>query len=203
MNEQEHRRGHRSPRVEAGSSPDMTIEAPVRSALRRRGRPGLDQRIVIDGFTLRLLVRQHALRRDGVVLFPPLQTSIRVFPFLLSFGFRKPLARPISSRRSITESPALRPADPSRRRLRRLRTGRRLADVLPPQLGKFSIIRHVVAGWGSIAPAPASGRTRSTPPSFGARSVRDLSQMSDSRIKVNSSTWLFFKETVLETMNCR
>src|SRR5712672_2881000 len=36
--------------------------------LRRRGRPRLDQRVVVDGFALRLLVRQLALGRDGAVL---------------------------------------------------------------------------------------------------------------------------------------
>src|SRR5712672_199829 len=46
-----------------------TLKASVRSALRRRGRPRLDQRVVVDGFALRLLVRQLALGRDGVVLF--------------------------------------------------------------------------------------------------------------------------------------
>src|SRR5712671_1826192 len=40
----------------------------VRSALRRRGRPRLDQCVVVDGFALRLLVRQLALGRDGAVL---------------------------------------------------------------------------------------------------------------------------------------
>src|SRR5260221_7418170 len=40
----------------------------VRSALRRRGRPRLDQCVVVDGFALRLLIRQFALGRDGVVL---------------------------------------------------------------------------------------------------------------------------------------
>ena len=39
-------------------------------------------------------------------------------------------------------------------------------------------------------------------PSFGARSVKDLSQMSLSRMKVRP-TWLFFRLTVLDTMNCR
>src|SRR3977135_4130088 len=45
----------------------MTI-ASVRSALRRRCRPRLDQRVVVDGFALRLLVRQLALGRDVAVL---------------------------------------------------------------------------------------------------------------------------------------
>src|SRR5882762_6353500 len=40
----------------------------VRGALWRRGRPRLDQRVVVDGFALRLLVRQFALGRDGAVL---------------------------------------------------------------------------------------------------------------------------------------
>src|SRR5258705_12655248 len=40
----------------------------VRSALRRRGRPRLDQRVVVDGFALRLLIRQLALGRDVAVL---------------------------------------------------------------------------------------------------------------------------------------
>src|SRR3979411_2389770 len=44
-----------------------TLKASVRSALRRRGRPRLDQRVVVDGFALRLLVRQFALGRDGAV----------------------------------------------------------------------------------------------------------------------------------------
>src|SRR5882762_8299087 len=53
----------------AGSSPAMTmLEPSVRSALRRRGRPRLDQRVVVDSFALRLLVRQLALGRDGAVL---------------------------------------------------------------------------------------------------------------------------------------
>src|SRR5450631_3046841 len=42
--------------------------ASVRSALRRRGRPRLDQRVVVDGFALWLLVRQLALGRDVAVL---------------------------------------------------------------------------------------------------------------------------------------
>src|SRR6202158_5850895 len=45
-----------------------TLKASVRSALRRRGRPRLDQRVVVDGFALRLLVRQLALGRDVAVL---------------------------------------------------------------------------------------------------------------------------------------
>src|SRR5258708_7603567 len=42
--------------------------ASVRSALWRRCRPRLDQRVVVDGFALRLLVRQLALGRDVAVL---------------------------------------------------------------------------------------------------------------------------------------
>src|SRR5579871_749512 len=39
-----------------------------RGALGRRGRPRLDQRVVVDGFALRLLVRKFALGRDVAVL---------------------------------------------------------------------------------------------------------------------------------------
>src|ERR1700753_3622114 len=38
------------------------------SALGRGGRPRLDQGVVVDGFALRLLVRQLALRRDVAIL---------------------------------------------------------------------------------------------------------------------------------------
>src|ERR1700742_763886 len=38
-------------------------------ALRRRGRPRLDQGVVVDRFALRLLVGKLALRRDVAVLF--------------------------------------------------------------------------------------------------------------------------------------
>src|SRR5260221_12703004 len=55
-----------------GSLPAFAIFvalASVRSALRRRGRPRLDQRVVVDGFALRLLVRELALGRVAAVLF--------------------------------------------------------------------------------------------------------------------------------------
>src|SRR6266702_1390255 len=45
----------------------LTITS-VRSALRRRGRPRLDQRVVVDGFALRLLVCQLALGSEVAVL---------------------------------------------------------------------------------------------------------------------------------------
>src|SRR5260370_31910959 len=45
-----------------------TRDTSVRSALRRRCRPRLDQRVVVDGFALSLLVRQLALGRDVAVL---------------------------------------------------------------------------------------------------------------------------------------
>src|SRR5882762_4231195 len=66
--------------------------------------------------------------------------------FLLSFGPQTPCT-PDFSRRSITESWA---AARVHRRLRRLGTGRRIADVLPPQLSKLRIIRNVVAGRGPL-----------------------------------------------------
>src|SRR5580700_83219 len=53
----------------AGSSPAMTMVGDsVRSALRWACRPRLDQRVVVDGFALRLLVRELALGRDVAVL---------------------------------------------------------------------------------------------------------------------------------------
>src|SRR5476649_546584 len=58
-------------RKKAGIAPGLRFFvafASVRSALRRRGRPRLDQRVVVDGFTLRLLVGQLALGRDVAIL---------------------------------------------------------------------------------------------------------------------------------------
>src|ERR1700694_4635655 len=52
-----------------------------------------------------------------------------------------------------------------------------------------------IAACGVFAPDDASRR-------FGGRCVNDLSQISDSRMKVRP-TWLFFRLTVLDTMNCR
>src|SRR5664279_6435879 len=65
------RQGYHEPEKRPGSLPAFITSiasVSVRSALRRRGRPRLDQGVVVDGFALRLLVRQLALGRDVAVL---------------------------------------------------------------------------------------------------------------------------------------
>src|SRR5713101_3456866 len=130
----------------AGSSPAMTVLASVRSAFGRRCRPRLDQRVVVDGFALRLLVRQLALGRDGAVLLgllEPVLGRLLLVEFWPASALHAGLLKTLQHR-------VLSCCQSIHRRLRRLRTGRRVADVLPPQLRKFRIIRHVIAGRGPL-----------------------------------------------------
>src|SRR5260370_783770 len=124
----------------------MTADSLQRSALGGCGRPRLDQRVVVDGFALRLLVGELALGRDGAVLLgllEPVLGRLLLVEFwsasALHAGFLQTLHhRVLGCCQCIHRS------------LRRLRTGRRIADVLPPQLSKLRIIRHVVAGRGPL-----------------------------------------------------
>src|SRR6266851_4177651 len=123
-----------------------TRDTSVRSALRRRGRPRLDQRVVVDGFALWLLVRQLALGRDVAVLCRLREPILGRF---LLVELRSALALDAGFLEAFHHR-ILRGCQRVHRRLRRLRTGRCISDVLPPQLRKLGIIRHVVAGRGPL-----------------------------------------------------
>src|SRR6202140_5745240 len=134
----------------AGIAPGLLLRVATasvqRGALRRRGRPRLDQGVVVDGFTLRLLVRQLALGRD--------------------VAFLGGLAEPVLGRLLLVELRSAGALDAGflqtfhhrilgcgervHRRLWRLGPGRRIADVLPPQLRQLRIVGHVVAGRGPL-----------------------------------------------------
>src|SRR3984893_7984908 len=116
--------------VMPGLDPGMTmVGASVRSALRRGSRPRLDQRVVVDGFALRLLVGQLALRRD-VPVFGRLPKP--VLGRLLLVHLRSASTLDAGFLQTFHHR-VLRGCQRVHRRLRRLRTGRRVADVLPPQ----------------------------------------------------------------------
>ena len=80
-----------------------TLGRSVRRPLRRAGRPRFDQRVVVDGFALRLFVGELALRRQRAVL---LNLGEPVFGGLLLVQLRAAGAfwTPDFSSRSITES---------------------------------------------------------------------------------------------------
>src|SRR5260370_33212509 len=106
----------------------MTADSLQRSALGGCGRPRLDQRVVVDGFALRLLVGELALGRDGAVLLGLLEPVLGRL-LLVEFWSASPLHagflktfhhRALGCRQGL------------HRRLRSLRTGRRTAEVVPP-----------------------------------------------------------------------
>src|SRR5712672_3473633 len=110
----------------AGSSPAMTSSMSLRfGPLRARGRPRLDEGVVVDGFALRLLVRQLALGRDGAVLLDLGEPMFRRFLLVqlrsagaLHAGFLQTLEHGVLGCRQRVH-----------RGLWSLRTGRRIADV--------------------------------------------------------------------------
>ena len=126
--------------------PRLLVCRSVGSPLRRRRRPRLDQSVVVDGFALRLLVSQLALGRDRAVLLglgePELSRLLRIE--LRSAGTL--YARLLDT----FHHRVLRCRKRVHRSLWRLCTRRRIADVLPPQLGKLRIIRNVVSGRGPV-----------------------------------------------------
>src|SRR5262249_44182427 len=116
------------------------------SPLRRRRRPRLDQRVVVDRLALRLLVGELALRCDvavlrrlgepelGGLLLVQLRTALLLHAALLE----------------TLEHGVLGRGQRVHRLLRRLVAGGGIADVLPPELRQLRIVRHVVAGRGPL-----------------------------------------------------
>src|SRR5581483_3999166 len=108
-----------------------------RGALGRARRPRLDQGVVVDGLALRLLVGKLALRRNVAVLG---RLGEPVLGGLLLVELRT--AGTLHARLLETfEHRVLGGRKRIHRLLRRFGTGRRIADVLPPQLRELRIVR--------------------------------------------------------------
>src|SRR5262249_36961130 len=135
----------------AGISPGLSLflsrEALLElGALRRGGGPRLDQRVVVDGLPLRLFVGKLALRRNVAVLRRLVKPILRS---LLLVELRSAGALHTGLFKTF-EHGVLGRGQRVHRLLRRLVSGRRIADVLPPQLRKLRIVRHVVASRGPL-----------------------------------------------------
>ena len=108
------------------------------AALGRRRRPALDQRVVVDRLALRLLVGELRLGRDVAVLLGLLEPVLAP----LSSGSASARIRPArSARSSRSMHGVLRRGQRVHRLLRRLRAGRGVADVLPPELRQLRVVR--------------------------------------------------------------